>query len=518
MLNTDNNKKFQIIVTINPGITTKEILNNYIDNGATFIRINGAFNNLSLLYEQIQEIQEIIKGKCKILLDLPGFKIRLSNIDEKIFFRKDEPFKIRGSFLNYPKVLDYIKEGEKIRANDGMNIFKVKYTEKNSIVCVSEVSGELTRGRGLHFESGDFRSFIIKQFTERDKNLIAMAKKTKIDFVGLSFIRSINDIKLFEEELIDSDIKCIPKIESFDSITNLYEILSYSDLVIVDRGDMAGEIGLKHTWAAQRKILSLAKLLNTRVILATQFFTSMIRKATPSIAEIDSFIDLLNLNIDGIQLSEETAIGFYGNQVVSLITNMIKVIGKNNKEVNDNNFTVWIMGPTGSGKTTIASMLTKELIDAKIDTLHFDGDEVRSFFGSNHGFSSDDRLRVVNTLVKLCKKSTLYNKNSVVSALTAHDNARDLISNEINSLVTVYLDCPIEVCKKRDVKGLYTMAERGEIDTLIGVNSVYKPPVSPDLVIKNDNNTKPDDVVKKIVAYLAQKRIKTFEGNENITN
>ena len=146
-------------------------------------------------------------------------------------------------------------------------------------------------------------------------------------------------------------------------------------------------------------------------------------------------------------------------------------------------YTIWLMGPTSSGKTTIAYHLMKIINKKSFSMLHFDGDEIRDLFGKDFGFEKKNRMIVVQTLVKFAIKSNFSGVSSVVSALTAHEDARNYIKSNITNLYTVYIKCPISLCARRDPKGLYQKAKDGKINTLIGYNSIYKPPLNPDLTI-----------------------------------
>lgn len=148
---------------------------------------------------------------------------------------------------------------------------------------------------------------------------------------------------------------------------------------------------------------------------------------------------------------------------------------------------LWLMGPTSSGKTTIAKSFVKQLQGKGCPVLHYDGDEVRDFFGDSLGFASSDRLRVVKTLVHLANKGVDGNVNVVVSALTANQDARDYVDKFLKNKKVVLIKCAIEICAKRDPKGLYKKALNGEIDTLIGFNAEYKEPELTDLIIDTEN-------------------------------
>ncbi len=147
---------------------------------------------------------------------------------------------------------------------------------------------------------------------------------------------------------------------------------------------------------------------------------------------------------------------------------------------------VWLLGPTSSGKTRLGRGLVERLRAIGRPALHFDGDEVRGFFGDSLGFEEDDRLQVVATLVHLAAKGAEAGIWVVVSALTAHRAARDLVRRRLDNLVFAAVECSIEECARRDPKGLYRQARDGHIDTLIGVNSRYRPVAHADIVLNTE--------------------------------
>ncbi len=144
---------------------------------------------------------------------------------------------------------------------------------------------------------------------------------------------------------------------------------------------------------------------------------------------------------------------------------------------------IWLMGPTSSGKTTVGARLVDRLRRMGVLAVHYDGDEVRGFFGPAHGFRPEDRLRVVRTLVHLANKASGAGLMVVVSALTANRDARAWVRAHAANLVLVHLQCPIAVCAERDPKGLYARARKGDIKTLIGFNTPYPAPARPDIVL-----------------------------------
>jgi adenylylsulfate kinase len=161
--------------------------------------------------------------------------------------------------------------------------------------------------------------------------------------------------------------------------------------------------------------------------------------------------------------------------------------GGENKEAKGQ--VVWLMGPTSSGKTTLGRAFVQRLRRRGFGAVHYDGDEVRGFFGPDHGFAADDRLRVVRTLVHLANKAAGAGLHVVVSALTATPRARAYVNEKTTNLIFGHVNCPVEVCARRDPKGLYKKAARGEIDSLIGFNTPYLAPENPDIVVDTDSWT-----------------------------
>lgn len=168
-------------------------------------------------------------------------------------------------------------------------------------------------------------------------------------------------------------------------------------------------------------------------------------------------------------------------------------------------FVLWIIGPTSAGKTTIGKSFVEDMRTADIPSIHYDGDEIRSFFGDALGFRSEDRLRAVSTCAHLAIKAAEAGLNVVVSALTANDDARNYIKENVPNLVLTYLKCPIDVCVERDSRGLYRKVREGEIDrkTLIGLDKPYAAPDDPEITIDTSKHN-PEESILAIKKSLTE--------------
>lgn len=172
---------------------------------------------------------------------------------------------------------------------------------------------------------------------------------------------------------------------------------------------------------------------------------------------------------------------------------------------------LWLLGPTSAGKTTLAARVVADLREHGILAIHFDGDEVRDFFGTDLGFGADSRLRVVSTLVHLANKAGDAGLHVVVSALTAGEAARAYVRSNVRSLTVGYVACSIQTCARRDPKGLYRKAMNGEIDTLIGYNTEYRPPEDPDLVLDTEAQSLGELAGQIVARYVS--RCMTRDGH-----
>lgn len=165
--------------------------------------------------------------------------------------------------------------------------------------------------------------------------------------------------------------------------------------------------------------------------------------------------------------------------------------------------TLWFTGLSGSGKTTIALEVEKELKANGYKVEHLDGDEIRKCLCQDLGFSKADRdenIRRVSYLAKLLTQNGIITLCCFVSPyLKARQEARELIGD----FIEVYVNTPLAVCEKRDVKGLYAKARKGEIPAFTGISDPYEPPVNPEIEILTENEPVEKSAVK-IINYLVK--------------
>ncbi len=175
-------------------------------------------------------------------------------------------------------------------------------------------------------------------------------------------------------------------------------------------------------------------------------------------------------------------------------------------------FTIWFTGLSGAGKSTQASVIERRLKDQGRNVEILDGDIVRTHLSKGLGFSREDRDTNIKRIAFVC---SLLTRNGVVcisAAIAPYREAREWARREIGDFVEVYLKCPIEVCRQRDVKGLYKLVDEGKIKNFTGVDDPYEEPENPELVIETDKESVGESV-SRIFAKLVELGYLEGEGN-----
>ena len=166
-------------------------------------------------------------------------------------------------------------------------------------------------------------------------------------------------------------------------------------------------------------------------------------------------------------------------------------------------FTVWFTGLSGAGKSTLAEMLFHELRRRDLAVELLDGDVVRTNLSKGLGFSREDRDTNILRIGFVANLLTRNGVATIVSAVSPYQDARAQCRILIKDFVEVYVHATVDECAKRDVKGLYEKARRGEIKGFTGVDDPYEEPQSPEIYI-DTMNEQPDESLQKILESLVE--------------
>lgn len=169
--------------------------------------------------------------------------------------------------------------------------------------------------------------------------------------------------------------------------------------------------------------------------------------------------------------------------------------------------TIWLTGLSGSGKSTIAKLLEKQLIDSGRLAFLLDGDNVRHGLNRDLGFSAEDRkenIRRIAEVAKLMNNAGMIVVTAFISPYKEdRDDARTIIGAE--RFAETFVDTPLEVCEQRDPKGLYKRARQGEITGFTGIDAPYEKPDNPELTIDTANNDV-EECVSQIINWIDSKQ------------
>ncbi|MFW9852536.1 MAG: pyruvate kinase [Candidatus Thorarchaeota archaeon] len=321
----------KIVCTIGPSSSSEDILQQLISEGMDIARLNfshGDHHTHEIIFNKLRELSDSLA----IAIDISGPKIRLGKLEEKFeLFENDKiqltTDKIIGTKtllpVNYPSLTEEVKKGSFIFMNDGFIKLKVESIEDNLINCVVIDDGEISSHKGINVPDADLSIHVP---TEKDLMDIEKACNLETDFLFVSFVRCVDDLKKVNEVVETSLKKSIPliaKIEHQDALKNIKEIIKYSNGLMVARGDLAIEVGPAKVPVVQKNLINLGMSYAKPVIVATQMLESMTKESLPTRAEASDVAHAVFDGANALMLSSETATGKHPIQVVRVMKDII---------------------------------------------------------------------------------------------------------------------------------------------------------------------------------------------------
>ena len=169
---------------------------------------------------------------------------------------------------------------------------------------------------------------------------------------------------------------------------------------------------------------------------------------------------------------------------------------------------LWFTGLSGSGKSTIANCVEQELHKNSIHTYTLDGDNIRKGLNSDLSFSPEDRSENIRRIAETAHLMMDAGLVVLAAFVSPYRKDRDHIRNVVgdNNMVEIYINTSVEECERRDVKGLYKKARKGEIKNMTGISAPYESPLHPDIQINTDEVTIVD-ATKQIINFINPKLI-----------
>ena len=329
-------KKTKIICSIGPVSRKYEVMKSMVENGMNVARINFSHADLTEKKETVELVKKInkeLKTNVGILYDTKGPDFRTGVVEnDGINLKEGKTIRIvkddivgteEAITVNYKEALNNINVDDIILLEDGLMKLLVVDKDKRGLTCSIIIGGVLGSRKGINVPGVDLDMPFI---SEQDKEDILYACHHDGDFIALSFVSSKEDILAVKEilEQENSNMQIISKVESNTAISNIDEIIEYSDGIMVARGDLGVEVPMKELPIIQKKIIEKCRKAGKFCIVATEMLASMYKNARPTRAEVTDIANAVLDGTDAVMLSGETTTGKYPIEAVRYMAEIVE--------------------------------------------------------------------------------------------------------------------------------------------------------------------------------------------------
>jgi pyruvate kinase len=275
-----------------------------LDRGADVFRVNASHGTPESRQRLIADAQRIIAGRKEagaILVDLPGPRIRVGNLPEPLQLVPGSTvvFGFEGTVgqgeipTTYRELAEDVRPGTRILLNDGLLSVEVTRIVGAKVEAEVRHGGELSSSKGMNLPGTEVSTPAV---TAADREEIVRAVASRVDYIGISFVRRAHDVE---------------EIEKDTALEHMYEIVESADVVMVARGDLGVELAYEEVPMVQKRLIRAANLRGKPVITATQMLESMVHAPRPTRAEASDVANAILDGTDAVMLSAETAVGEY---------------------------------------------------------------------------------------------------------------------------------------------------------------------------------------------------------------
>jgi pyruvate kinase len=337
-----NDHRTKIVATVGPACDTYDKLLALVKAGVNVFRLNfshGSHEDKTKIIQHIRDINQNEPYTIAILGDLQGPKLRVGEIENNSLPVKEGDIltftneKCVGTlekiYVSYPDLAGDVKVGNIIMIDDGKIEVKVVDILKNGDVKVQvTLGGILSSKKGINLPD---TKISLPCLTEKDLIDLEFIIEHKLEWVALSFVRSVKDIVVIKGKLEEknSKTKVIAKIEKPEAVTNIREIILESDGIMIARGDLGVEMPVEKVPLIQKQIIRKCLHRAKPVIVATQMMESMIDRVKPNRSESTDVANAVLEGADAVMLSGETATGMHPALVVATMKKIILEVEHN---------------------------------------------------------------------------------------------------------------------------------------------------------------------------------------------
>jgi len=326
-------RRTKIVATIGPATSARAVLQDLLTAGVDVVRLNAAHSDMATHANNVRLVRELsaaLGRSVGVLVDLPGPKIRTGLVaGDAAELATGQEFVLSGSDdgrgdaqhvgTTLPDLASWVQPGDDVHIADGAIVLRVLQSVGNDVRTEVVRGGTLRSRKGMNLARAEA---YVEPFTERDALALEMAITAKADFLGLSFVRRAEDVERVRALLPKRGPRpaLVPKIETAAAVDNLPGIINVSDAVMVARGDLGLQMPARRVPLLQKEIIRMCNRAGKPVITATQMLESMTRSPLPTRAEVNDVANAVLDGTDALMLSEETAVGLFPTQTVSMMS------------------------------------------------------------------------------------------------------------------------------------------------------------------------------------------------------
>jgi pyruvate kinase len=333
-------RRTKIVATIGPATESPARLRQLIEAGATTFRLNFSHGDHSEHEARIATIRQVsaeMGTHVGILQDLQGPKIRLGRFsDGPITLARGDGFMLtsrdvactrRIATVTYDHLADEVTAGSRILLDDGRVEMRVESVDpaQQTLHCSVTVGGVLSNNKGVNFPDVQLS---IRALTDKDRTDLSFGLSQGVDWVALSFVRNPSDMQEIKDLIADHGYSTpvVAKIEKFEAIDQIDDILPLCDGVMVARGDLGVEMPAEEVPLLQKELIRKCNSLGIPVITATQMLDSMVSCPRPTRAEVSDVANAILDGTDAVMLSNESAVGDFPVEAVATMATVARRI------------------------------------------------------------------------------------------------------------------------------------------------------------------------------------------------
>jgi len=327
-----SSRRTKIVATLGPASADPDTMRRLLQAGVNVVRVNSSHGDPATWGEWIDRVHQMaaeLGRHVGVLVDLQGPRIRVGDLPQPLPLAEGSTIVLAPEETATPEELPTtygglaadVVPGARILLDDGLLELRVEDIAGDRVRAVVEHGGELKPNKGMNLPGIRVSA---PAFTDQDRETLDAVLKYDIDFVGISFVRSREDIDLVRKT-VPEDVQLVAKIERAAAVESLEEIVAAADAIMVARGDLGVELPFEEVPLIQKRLIEEANLHAKPVITATQMLESMVRNPRPTRAEASDVANAILDGTDAVMLSAETAVGRYP---IEAVLAMARIIGR----------------------------------------------------------------------------------------------------------------------------------------------------------------------------------------------